>query len=121
VLNAGAANLVSLAATAIVNTAANRRLTFRVRGRERLVRDHLGGILALGAALAVTSLSLAALQWLLPGASRLEEIATLTAANVVATGLRFLLLRTFLFHARAAAPELRRPGASAAGTVSGPT
>ena len=34
---------IALALTAVGNTAANRRLTFRVRGREGLVRHHLRG------------------------------------------------------------------------------
>src|SRR5204863_69031 len=38
----------------------------------------------------------------LRGASRVAEIAVLTAANAIATGVRFLVLRTVLFHMRAA-------------------
>jgi glycosyltransferase involved in cell wall biosynthesis len=96
------ANLIALAITAIANTAANRRVTFGVRGSQRLFRDHLSGLLALAVALAVTSLTILALHAVLPSASRLVEIATLTAASAFATGVRFLLLRSFLFHARGA-------------------
>ena len=39
-LGAGGANAVALALTAVANTAANRRLTFGVRGRERLLHHH---------------------------------------------------------------------------------
>jgi CobQ-like glutamine amidotransferase family enzyme len=42
-LGAGGANAAALAVTAIGNTAANRRLTFGVRGRAHLLRDHLRG------------------------------------------------------------------------------
>ncbi len=42
-LGAGGANAVALALTAVANTAANRRLTFGVRGRAGLVRQHLMG------------------------------------------------------------------------------
>src|SRR5438067_1750112 len=42
-LGAVAANAVALSATAIGNTAANRRLTFGLRGREGLVRHHARG------------------------------------------------------------------------------
>src|SRR4051794_25572095 len=42
-LGAVAANAVALALTAVGNTAANRRLTFRVRGRDGLVRHHARG------------------------------------------------------------------------------
>jgi len=62
------ANAAALLATAIGNTAANRRLTFSIRGRAGLARDHAAGLLALGAALAITSASLAVLQVAAPGA-----------------------------------------------------
>ena len=42
-LGAGGANAVALALTAVANTAANRRLTFGVRGRERLLHHHARG------------------------------------------------------------------------------
>ena len=42
-LGAAGANAVALAITAVANTAANRRLTFGVRGREGLVRHHARG------------------------------------------------------------------------------
>ena len=52
-LGAGGANAVALALTAVGNTAANRRLTFGVRGRAGLVRQHVRGavvfVLTLGA------------------------------------------------------------------------
>ncbi|MDQ6773226.1 MAG: glycosyltransferase [Actinomycetota bacterium] len=110
-LPAATANLIALAITAIANTAANRRLTFGVRGSKRLLRDHLSGLLALAVALAVTSLSILSLQALLPSASRLVEIATLTAANAFATVVRFVLLRSFLFHARGSPHTSRGLGA----------
>jgi putative flippase GtrA len=94
------ANVIALGVTAIANTAANRRVTFGIRGSRRLLRHHLGGLLALAVALAVTSLSILTLQVFHPNASRLVEIATLTGANAVATVVRFLLLRSFLFHAQ---------------------
>src|SRR4051812_34197990 len=43
VLGAGGANALALALTAVANTAANRRFTFGVRGRARLVRQHAMG------------------------------------------------------------------------------
>jgi putative flippase GtrA len=39
------ANLIALALTGVANTAANRHFTFRVRGREGLVRQHAAGLL----------------------------------------------------------------------------
>ena len=42
-LGAGAANALALALTAVGNTAANRRFTFRLRGRAGLARQHVLG------------------------------------------------------------------------------
>jgi putative flippase GtrA len=71
------ANALALVVTAVGNTAANRRLTFQVRGPEGLGRDHATGLLALGVALAITSASLALLDALapraMPSSSRLER------------------------------------------------
>ena len=102
VLPAAASNVIALAATAVAHTAANRRLTFGVRGRERLFGDHAGGLLAFAAALVFTNGAIVAMGLIAPGASRVAEIAVLTAANAIATGVRFLVLRTVLFHMRAA-------------------
>jgi putative flippase GtrA len=90
---ASVANLVALVATALGNTAANRRLTFDVRGRDGLARDHAAGMLALGVALLLTTTSLAAMDVLAPHRGRLIELAVLVTANAAATLVRFLLLR----------------------------
>jgi putative flippase GtrA len=87
------ANGAALAITAVGNTAANRRLTFAVRGSRGLARDHAAGLIALAVALAISSASLAALHIVAPSPGRLSEIAVLVAANGVATLVRFLLLR----------------------------
>jgi putative flippase GtrA len=94
------ANAAALLATAIGNTAANRRLTFAVRGRAGLARDHAAGLLALGAALAITSAALAVLQVAAPGAPQAIEVAVLVAANAAVTLVRFLLLREALHPGR---------------------
>src|SRR5206468_3503600 len=52
---AQAANALALLATAIGNTAANRRLTFAVRGSSGVVRHQLQGLLVFGLALALTA------------------------------------------------------------------
>ena len=44
-MGVGAANAVALAITAVANTQANRWLTFGVRGRAGLIRQHLAGAL----------------------------------------------------------------------------
>ena len=54
---AAVSNVVALVVTAVGNTAANRRLTFGVRGRESVIRDQLAGLFALCVALAITTAS----------------------------------------------------------------
>jgi putative flippase GtrA len=94
------ANTIALLVTALPNTAANRRFTFRVREPGGLVGDHVGGLLALSLALVVTSVSVLALQAVEPGASRVTELVVLVAANLIATGARFLLPRIVILHRR---------------------
>jgi putative flippase GtrA len=103
-------NALALVVTGVANTAANRRLTFGVRGRQWLGRDHLGGLTALAVALVTTSGAIAALHAVAPGTGRLVELAVLTTANVVATLTRFLLLRAWIHHPRQRpAPPSRTP------------
>ena len=90
------ANALALLITAIGNTAANRRLTFRVRGRATLLRHQAAGLVALGVAITITTLAAALLGALDPGAGRLVELAVLIAANALATVSRFVLLRTWI-------------------------
>ena len=63
-LGAGGANAAALALTAVGNTAANRRLTFGVRGREDLARHHVRGALVFVLTLALTNGALAVLHGL---------------------------------------------------------
>ena len=58
---AQAANALSLLLTAVANTAANRRVTFGVRGRARAARHQVRGLIAFAIGLALTSGALAAL------------------------------------------------------------
>jgi putative flippase GtrA len=109
-LPAASANALALVATAVANTAANRRLTFGIRGTDGLARDHAAGLLAFAIALAVSSAAVAGLAWLAPSASRGTELTALLAANVVATASRFVLLRRWL-GGRSAADD--RSGVSA--------
>jgi putative flippase GtrA len=101
---AQAANAVTLLLTAIANTAANRRLTFALRGRENVVRHQAQGLVVFGLALALTSGSIAALHLLAPTAGRTAELAVLTVSNLLATVLRFVLLRVWVFRTRRSAP-----------------
>jgi putative flippase GtrA len=98
---AQAANLIALLVTAVANTAANRRLTFGISGREGALKHHLGGLAAFGVALGLTSGSLWFLDTAWPGAGRVVEVTVLVVANAAATLLRFLSLR-LLMHRRPA-------------------
>ena len=102
-LGAGGANAAALAITAVANTAANRRLTFGVRGREGLVRHHARGAVVYLLTLGLTSLALASLHRLDPSPSRAVELAVLVVAGAAATITRYIALRTWVFaRARAA-------------------
>jgi hypothetical protein len=64
-----------------------------------------------GVAWCITSGSLLALHTTEPHASPLTEILVLTAANLVATVLRFVLLRGWVFRSRRIAPDAAEPAA----------
>ena len=87
------ANLVALLATAVANTAANRRLTFGVTVRRGVVRHHVAGLAAFAVGLALTSGSLALLHAADPAPGRSAELTVLVIANAVTTLLRFAVLR----------------------------
>ncbi len=91
------ANAAALVATAVANTAANRRLTFGVRGRPRVLRHHLQGLVILAVGLALTSGSLAALHAATGTPGRWTEIVVLTAANLFVTVMRFVTMRVWVF------------------------
>ncbi|MGZ4615372.1 MAG: glycosyltransferase [Actinomycetes bacterium] len=95
-MGAQAANLVALLVTAVANTATNRRFTFGVRGRDRRGTHQLQGLGVFALGLALTSSSLAVLH-ATGTSSRTTEAVVLVVANLAATVLRFLLLRTWVF------------------------
>ena len=93
---AALANAAALIATTVGNTAANRRLTFGIRGRADLFRDHLAGLAGLAVALTITTLSIGALETTLSHPSRTAELLVLVGANALATICRFGLLRVLI-------------------------
>jgi len=103
---AQAANVVSLLLTAVANIAANRRLTFGISGRSNAARHQVKGMIAFGLGLALTSGSLA----VLGQAGRLTEICVLLAANLIATVIRFLLYRYWVFGRAERPPDAWPPG-----------
>jgi putative flippase GtrA len=97
VMPAQAANVVSLLVTAVANTAANRRLTFGISGRSGSARHQFKGLIAFGIGLALTSGALAGLHASVARPGRLADVGVLIGANLVATVLRFLLFRRWVF------------------------
>jgi len=102
---AQAANAVSLLVTTLANTAANRRLTFGIRGRARAARQQARGLIAGAIGLALTSGALAALHAASPHARRGTEVAVLVLANLIATIVRFGLYRGWVFRGRPDNPD----------------
>jgi len=100
---AQAANALSLLLTAVANTAANRRLTFGVRGAGGRLRVQSQGLVVFALGLAVTSGGLFLLRRYDPAANHAVELAVLIAASVVATLLRFVMFRAWIFPRRARA------------------
>ena len=103
-LSAQPANAISLLATALLNTAVNRRFTFGIRGRPDLARHQAQGLVAFAAGLALTSAALAALHAVTARPARAAEVTVLVLASLLATVLRFLIYRHWVFRRRDAAP-----------------
>jgi len=95
-LPAEASNALALLVTAIGNTAANRRLTFGVRDGDGIARDHAGGVISFGAALAITTTSVIALHAIITTPPRAVELLVLVGANGLATAVRFVMLRAWI-------------------------
>ncbi|HEY6796828.1 MAG TPA: glycosyltransferase [Kineosporiaceae bacterium] len=96
-VGAQAANALALLITALANTAANRRFTFAARGRTRLVQHQVQGLVVFALGLSVTSGSLAVLHAITVTPPTRVEIAVLAAANLAATVVRFVMLRSWVF------------------------
>ena len=94
------ANSTALLVTAILNTAVNRRLTFGVRGRGGRLRHQLQGLAVFALGLALTNGALLALNHATGRPTRWIEVTVLVLANVIATLVRFLLFRAWIFPAR---------------------
>ncbi len=102
------ANAAALAITAVGNTEANRRFTFRVRGRHEHVLQHARGAVVYALTVALTTGSLWVLQGLDPRPSRAVELAVLVVAGIGATVSRFVALRSWVFARGQRTGALRR-------------
>lgn len=92
-----AANLVALAVSAVANTAANRRFTFGITGSRGALRHQLQGAVAFLIGLGLSSGALALLDVAVPHASRTVEVVGLVLANGLATVVRFVLAKVWVF------------------------
>ena len=103
------ANFLALLITAIANTGANRRFTFGIQGGNP-VRHHFEGLIVFGIGLALTS---GALAWVHSTTTpeRWGELLAVVGANLVATAVRFLLFRLWVFRLPANVPA--QPGSPA--------
>ena len=99
-IGAVAANILALAITAVANTAANRRFTFGVEGREGVVRHHVRGAVVFVLTVMLTTGALAVLHGLDSAPARWLELAVLVAASLTATITRYVALRTWVFARR---------------------
>jgi len=106
---AQAADFVALLVTAVANTAANRRFTFGVRGPERATTHQVQGLVVFGTAWVITAGSLALLHRADPGATAGVQVLVLTVSNLVATALRFVMLRFWVFRRRASGMSRSAP------------
>jgi len=103
-LGAAGANAAALAITAVGNTAANRRLTFGLRGREDVLRHHVRGAAVFVLTLALSNGALSVLHGIDATPPRGVELAVLVLGSALATVTRYVALKTWVFaHRRRAA------------------
>ena len=95
--SAQAANLLALVLATVVNTSANRRWTFGIRGPRHAVRHHLQGLAVNAATWAMTAGALLGLQALWAGAPTTVATLVVGAATVVGTVVKFVLMRSWMF------------------------
>ncbi len=91
------ANAAALIITSVMNTALNRRLTFKITANRKRAQDHLNGLIVIAIALVITGGSLGILHWIHPAATVADELWTTTLSGFVATAVRFTLLRHWIF------------------------
>lgn len=90
------ANIAALLASTVFNTALNRRFTFEVKGRGGAARVQLQSLALLAITVATTAGGLEILRQVDPQADGLVSTGTVAVGNVIATVVRFALLRRWL-------------------------
>ena len=116
------ANGVALVIATLVNTGINRAWTFGVSGRRRLAIHHGQALVIFAITYAATTVALALLGVVAPGASTMVQTGVVLIANVLSTAARFVAMRSWIFtEPGAAAPAESGPGATRApAAVPGP-
>ena len=107
-LSAPFANVAALLITTAINTAAHRRLTFRVVGPQRRIRAQVGGLVGLGLSLVISTALLAVLEIFDDPPSTTVALGALLLAAAIASWLRFGLLRNWIGGAAMRSPELKK-------------
>jgi putative flippase GtrA len=102
------ANALALLATAIANTAANRRFTFGFTGSQDALKHQVEGGIAFVIGLVLSTATLAVTRAVAPDASHLVELGALVGANALATVVRFLLMRVWVFNPRRQARQAQQ-------------
>jgi putative flippase GtrA len=96
-LAAQVANAVALLLATVANTAANRRLTFGVTGREGAVRQQIQGLIVFALTLGLSAGALALLHGVSSNPARWVETAVIAVATLVATVVKYLGMRYWMF------------------------
>ncbi|WP_115789362.1 GtrA family protein [Arthrobacter silvisoli] len=97
VLGPQLANAAALIITSVMNTALNRRLTFKITSSRKRLQDHLNGLIVIAVALLITGGSLGVLHAVRPDTTVTEELWTTTLSGFLATAVRFTMLRHWIF------------------------
>lgn len=92
-------NFTALLICAVLNTAANRRFTFGVRGRNGLAGHHGQALVLFLVTWAMTGAALAVFARTSPESGAVAEATVILLANGVATLIRFTVLRRWIFRA----------------------
>ena len=98
------ANGVALVVATLFNTALNRAWTFGVTGRSRMVSHHGQALIVFAITYAATTVALAVLGAVAPGAGPAVQTAVVAVANVLSTAVRFVAMRRWIFAAKRTSP-----------------
>ena len=104
--SAAPANAVALLVAAVVNTWANRRWTFGVRGRAGAARHQVQGLLVFALTLGMTTAGLDLLHATAPEAPTAVQTLVVAVTTALATAVKFLSMKLWVF-----APSSLRPAA----------